>query len=231
MNWLRTLTNQFKDTPTTKSINKFKISQGKLIPNYTFKEKVSQTQFKSFMSLDYGDFTSPQKLEQEQNPDEEPPKRSADEEEALQRRIKEIRQNNTLFEDQASDSEISETQDILLTERKKSKDFMDYQLKDFMYKSMSFEKLPSPKIKSKVSPGYRFRETYTKNNGDQWRNDLEWRNTVNPLYDAQNKSVWKKEFKMVEKRHEAHKLKALALGQDLKAFDKKVIRELKKKIF
>ncbi|CAI2371619.1 unnamed protein product [Moneuplotes crassus] len=231
MNWLKTLTNQFKDSPTRKRINTFRIGKGKLIPNYSIHNKFSQTQFKSFMSLDYGDFAQPESLEQIIAEKEEQVKRTVDEEKAIEKRYNEVKANNTLFEDEADESDLSEVNDPLIKEGKKSTEFLQYKLKDFMLKASSFDKGNLPKFKKPVKPIDLFKKVKVRDPGDQWRNDLEWRNQSNPRYEELNKSISKKEMRMVHKRHHAHQLKALALGQDLKAFDRKIVRELKKKIF
>ena len=76
-----------------------------------------------------------------------------------------------------------------------------------------------------------FKELQIKTQGDQWREDIKLINKINPRYADQMKVESRKEKRMITKRHHAHQLKARVIDEQLQSIDKKVNRELRKKIF
>lgn len=101
----------------------------------------------------------------------------------------------------------------------------------FQLDSRRFDPDNTPREKNQVFPKYKFVDTKVKDPGDQWRNDRDWRVKLNQHYVCQTLVEEGKDKKMLEKRHHAHKLKAISLGQDMKVKDKKIQKELRGLLF
>lgn len=109
---------------------------------------------------------------------------------------------------------------------------MNTKLKQFQLDSARFDNSnEGPREKNKVKPNSRFKEVPLRDQGDQWRNDKKWQRLSNPYFSKQMDIEDNKEKRMLEKRHHAHKLKNIALQQDVKALDRKIIKELKAVLF
>ena len=144
---------------------------------------------------------------------------------------KKIKENNVLFEKDQEESSLSEIQDPLVQDNRKSQQFLTTKMKQFEIDSKRFSLGNGRNSKIRSSLKDKFANVPMKDSGDHWRNDRYCIVNRNPLY---QQTEWEKDMrdrKMLEKRHHAHKLKNLALQQDIKVMDKKIIKELSENLF
>ena len=219
-------------------ITKFSILKGSYVNNYAIKSKYFESKMDPFMTMDFSQFTKPLPLPEEPVevvPESPPPKgKEKPKKEELEPKedpLKKIKENNVLFEGEQEDSELSEFNDPLFHGQHKSKEFLNTKMRQFQLDSERFSMGDSKRSKNKVKVNNKFINIPLRDQGDQWRNDRNWRRTVNPFYKNLEKQEAAKDKKVLEKRHHAHQLKNLALQQDLNGVDKKIIKELRDVLF
>ena len=219
-------------------MTKFNIIKGGFVDNYAIKSKYFESKMNPFMTMDFSQFTRPLPVPEtpaEAVPESPPPKgKDKQKKEDLEPKedpLKKIKENNVLFEGEQDDSELSEINDPLIQGQQKSKQFLSTKMRQFQLDSERFSIGEHNRLKNKVKLNNKFINVPLRDQGDQWRNDRNWRRKCNPYYRKRESVEDRKDRKMLEKRHHAHKLKNLALQQDLKGIDKKIIKELRNVLF
>ena len=218
-------------------MTKFKITKGGFVDNYAIKDKFINTWMNPFMSIDFSQFTKP--IEIPKSPPEAviDPAKTKDKEKKKEEVLpnddqnKKLKENNVLFEKDQDETSLSEVQDPLIQDNRKSQQFLSTKLKQFEIDSKRFSIEGHKKHKERPSLKDKFTNVPMKDPGDHWRSDKYWIEKCNPFYQKSESIKDKKDLRMLQKRHNAHKLKNIALQQDIKVMDKKIIKELSENLF